>query len=98
MFNVNESIWTMDSDEVTCYSEHGIKIFSKRPLLPEEKSKVNEKSFNSTLLCKKDVKHIRNPKYTMVYDPYNKLFYTFCWPAESNYFPCPVFVSKDPKD
>jgi other hect domain ubiquitin protein ligase E3 len=27
--NINESIWTMDEDEVTCFSEAGIKIFSK---------------------------------------------------------------------
>lgn len=34
----------------------------------------------------------------MIHDPYNKLFYTFCWHTDSYYFPCPVFVSKDPKE
>ena len=27
--NIQESIWTMDKNQITCYSETGAKVFSK---------------------------------------------------------------------
>jgi hypothetical protein len=50
------------------------------------------------LLVKKEGKYPRNPEYTMVYDPYNRLFYTFAWFNDGRHFPCPVLVSKDGKE
>jgi hypothetical protein len=95
MYNVNESIWTMDEDEITCYSENGVKIFSKKPEENQDKKHFEK---GSSLLVKKEGKYPRNPEYTMVYDPYNRLFYTFAWFNDGRHFPCPVLVSKDGKE
>lgn len=86
----------MDEEEVTCYSENGIKVFSK--LAGKEDKKNQEKQLNSTLIVIKKGKHPRNPEYSMIHDPYNRLFYTFCWYNDGHYLPCPVMVSIDPKE
>jgi hypothetical protein len=33
----------------------------------------------------------------MTFDPYNSMFYTFCWPQDGHYFPSTVLVSSDKK-
>lgn len=89
--NVNESIWTMDYEEITCYSETGIKIFSKNP---KDEHLVN--GLKTTHVKTVDLKFARNPEYTIVYDPSNEIFFTFHWPTDgAHYFPTSVFVGSD---
>jgi hypothetical protein len=95
MHNINESIWTMDADEITCYSETGVKVFDKIQKAPAKDAK--SPALKSNLIVTKDTKHPRNPEYFILHDPYNKLFYTFAWPLEGHYMPCAVMVSNDKK-
>lgn len=90
--NVCESIWTMDREQVTCYSENGSKIFSK---LWRDFKKHPESRLGTTLLKVIDSKFPRNPECCIVYDPYCHLFYTFAWPPDGHYFPTAVLVSND---
>jgi hypothetical protein len=92
--NIYESIWTMDKQHITCYSEHGIKVFSKNM---KDSHHHQESMLSTTLLKVLEVKFPRNPECNIVYDPYNHLFYTFGWPQDGHYFPTAVLVSHDKK-
>lgn len=93
--NVYESFWTMDHDQVTCYSETGLKIFSKSM---KDSHKHEDTKLSTTLLKVMEAKFPRNPECTMIYDPYHSMFYTFGWPQEGHYFPTSVLVSNDRKN
>ena len=94
--NINESLWTMDNDEITCYSETGLKIFSKSN---KDTHYVGDKvKIQTTHIKNAGEKFPRNPECSIVYDPYNHIFYTFTWPADGNhYFPTPVLIGSDYK-
>ena len=92
--NCYESIWTMDEEHVTCYSENGLKIFSKNM---KDFHKHQDTNFSTTLLKVLDAKFPRNPECNVIYDPYNYFFYTFGWPQEGHCFPTAVLVSNDRK-
>lgn len=70
----------MDEDEITCYSEVGFKIFSKSD---KDTHEVSEglPYLRTTHLKTIESKLSKNPEYSISYDPYNKLFYTFTWPT-----------------
>ena len=93
--NVYESIWTMDKDQISCYSENGLKVFSKDM---KDSQKNPDTKLSSTLLKILDAKFPRNPECSVIYDPYNFVFYTFGWPQEGHSFPTGVLVSGDKKN
>jgi hypothetical protein len=86
----------MDRDEITCYSENGVKVFSKNE---GETHFIGDRIKLATTHIKTfPAKFSRNPEYTIVYDPYNSLFYTYTWPCDGyHYFPTAVLVSSDYK-
>ena len=84
----------MDEDEISCFSESGLKIFSKS--MKNFKKNPDSKCSN-TLVKVLEAKFPRNPECNVIYDPYNKVFYTFGWPPEGHCFPATVLVSKDKK-
>lgn len=86
----------MDEEQITCFSESGIKIFSK------SSADIHNISENSSLktthLKTFDGKFQRNPEYSISYDPYNRIFYTFTWPTDGgHYFPTAVLIGSDHK-
>lgn len=92
--NLVESIWTMDSEHITCYSDNGVKVFSRGradfKIHPETK-------LGTTLLKTLESKFPKNPEYSVIHDPYNSIFYTFAWPHDGHYFPAVVLGSNDKK-
>lgn len=84
----------MNKEHITCYSEHGIKIFSKDK---KNTSKHPDTKLSTTHLKTIDSIFARNPEYNILYDPYNHLFYSFAWPQDGHYFPTALFVSGDKK-
>ena len=83
----------MDQEEITCYSEVGIKIFSKNPKDSKEVS-----GLKTTHIKTAEGKFPRNPEYFIVYDPCNCLFFTFTWPSDGgHYFPSAVLIGSDYK-
>lgn len=91
--NINESLWTMDEEEITCYSEGGIKIFSK-----SAKDSHIVDGLKTTHIKTAEGKFPRNPEYSITYDPYNSQFFTFTWPTDGgHYFPTAVLVGSDYK-
>ena len=84
----------MDKKEITCYSETGLKVFSKN--MKDFHRHQDSKCF-TTLLKVSEAKFPRNPECNIIYDPYSFMFYTFGWPPEGHYFPSTVLVSKDKK-
>lgn len=84
----------MDAEHATCYSENGVKIFSRNTA----DFKVNpDTKLGTTLLKTLESKFPRNPEYNIIYDPYNSIFYTFAWPQDGHYFPTAVLSSSDKK-
>jgi len=94
--NINELIWTMDEDEITCFSETGFKIFSKFDKDTHEISSMP--LLKTTHLKTIESKFAKNPLYSITYDPYNRAFYTFTWPTDgAYYFPTAVLIGSDNK-
>ena len=85
----------MDQDQICCYSDAGLKVFSKDM---KNYRRYKETRFSTTLLKVIDIKYPKNPECNIIYDPYNLAFYTFGWPQEGHYFPASVLVSKDQKN
>jgi hypothetical protein len=84
----------MDNEHITCYSENGVKIFSRN----KADFKINpENKLGSCLVKTLESKFPKNPEYNIIYDPYNSLFYTFAWPQDGHYFPTVVLTSNDKK-
>lgn len=84
----------MDKEHISCYSENGVKIFSKS----KADYKPNpETKLSSSLLKTVESKFPKNPEYSVIFDPYHSLFYTFAWPQDGHYFPASVLVSSDRK-
>jgi len=92
--NTFESIWTMDTEHITCYSEHGLKVFSKDMTTLH---KHKDTKLQTTLIQVLEAKFPRNPECNIIYDPYNYVFYTFGWPQEGHFFPTAVLLSNDRK-
>jgi hypothetical protein len=67
----------MDREHITCYSEQGLKVFSKDV---KNLHKHKDTKMNTTLIQVLDAKFPRNPECNVIYDPYNYVFYTFGWP------------------
>ena len=86
----------MDQDEITCYSENGVKIFSK---FGKDTHFIGDKvKLETTHIKTVEGKFPRNPEFSIVYDSYNYLFYTFTWPTDgAHYFPTPVLIGSDYK-
>lgn len=87
----------MDEDELTCYSESGFKIFSK------SEADTHPASEHSPLVTTHvktlEGKIQRNPEYSITYDPFNRLFYTFTWPTDGTHsFPTAVLIGSDFKN
>lgn len=83
----------MDQEEITCYSETGIKIFSKN-----SKDSRLVKGLTTTHIKTAEGKFPRNPEYCITYDPFNCLFFTFTWPGDGgHYFPSAVLIGSDYK-
>lgn len=91
----------MDGSQISCFTEHGVKIFSKSQkdygVISPELFPHNKCSLSGTLLHIKSTRYPRNPEYNIVFDPVHRLFYTFAWHQDGHYFPAPIMVSKDPK-
>jgi hypothetical protein len=84
----------MDNEHITCYSENGVKVFSRN----KADFKINpESKLGTTLLKTLESKFPKNPEYSIIYDPYNSIFYTFAWPQDGHYFPTVVLASNDKK-
>lgn len=91
--HISEYLWTCSRDQVTCYSDSGIKVFSKlqehyKPLHKEEPGSDDRKHrLHGTYLATIDSErtHDRNrrfcktPEYLIVYDNFAHKYYTFNW-------------------
>lgn len=84
----------MDEDEITCYSESGFKIFSKYEA--DSHIATENSHLTNTHLKTMEGKVQRNSEYTISYDPYNRIFYTFTWPTDGgHYFPTAVLIGSE---